>query len=66
MNYWRPDIDRQYGDAQRQLNYTFAEAQPGGGSAPAEGFGRLKEAHDKALPAAGDNATAQSRRLSST
>jgi hypothetical protein len=63
MDYWRPDIDRQYGDAQRSLNYTYADAQPGGGSAPAEGFGRLKEAYQKALLSAGDNSRSQANQL---
>jgi len=54
-DYWRPDIDRQYGDATRQLNYGFANTQPGGGSVSAEGFGRLKEAYDRALLTSQDN-----------
>lgn len=63
MDYWRPDLDRQYKDAGRSLNYTFAESQPGGGSVGAEAAGRLKEAYDKALLSANDNATSQSNQL---
>jgi hypothetical protein len=66
MDYWQPDIDRQYGDAQRSLNYTFAEGQPGGGSAPAEAFGRLKEANDRAVLSAQDNSKAQANQLRGT
>lgn len=63
MGYWQPDIDQQYSDASRQLNYTFADAQPGGGSAPAEAFGRLKQAYDKANLTATDNAQTQANQL---
>jgi hypothetical protein len=66
MDYWQPDMDRQYGDAQRSLNYTFAEGQPGGGSAPAEAFGRLKEAYDRSLLTAQDNSKAQANQLRGT
>ena len=63
MGYWQPDIDQQYSDANRQLNYTFADAQPGGGSAPSEAFGRLKQAYDKANLTATDNAQTQANQL---
>lgn len=63
MAHWRPDIDRQYKDAQDDLNFTFARTQPGGGTASADAFGRLKEGYDKSLLQATDNATSQSDQL---
>lgn len=59
MAHWRPEADRQYSDAQRSLNYTFANQQPGGGSVSNEAFGRLKEAYDKSLLSLSDQATGQ-------
>jgi hypothetical protein len=50
-------------DASRTLSCQFADSQLGGGSAPAEGFGRLKDADNKALLATRDNATGQSNQL---
>jgi hypothetical protein len=66
MSFWQPDLDRQYGDAQRSVNYNFADTQPGGGSAPAEAMGRLKQAYDSAELSAQDNATSQSNQLHSS
>lgn len=63
MDYWQPDIAQQYGDAQKTLNYQFADQQPGGGSAPAYALGRLKQADDTAELTANDNATAQAKQL---
>lgn len=65
MNYWQPDLDQQHTDAQHKLNYTFADAQPGGGSAASDAFGRLQKAYDTAELTANDNATAQSNQLRS-
>src|SRR5689334_11858413 len=62
-NAFTPDIHRQYSDAQRTLNYGFADTQPGGGSVPAEAMGRLSEAYGKALLSAQDNATGQANQL---
>ncbi len=66
MDYWRPDIDRQYSDAQKQLNYGFANTQPGGGSVAADAFGRLKEGYDKALLQASDRSQGQANELRSS
>lgn len=63
MSYWQPDLDQQHTDAQHQLNYTFADSQPGGGSAPAQAFGRLQQAYDTAELQANDNAQAQANQL---
>lgn len=65
MSYWQPDLNQQHTDAQHKLNYTFADAQPGGGSAAADAFGRLQKAYDTAELTANDNATAQSNQLRS-
>lgn len=65
MSYWQPDIDQQNTDAQHQLNYTFADSQPGGGSAPAQAFGRLQQAYDTAELQANDQATSQANQLKS-
>jgi hypothetical protein len=62
-DYWRPDIDQQYGDAQKQINYDFATTQPGGGSAGAYALGRLKQADDNAVLTANDNAQSQAKQL---
>lgn len=63
LDYWNPELARQYSDANRTLNFGFADTQPGGGSAPAEAFGRLAEARDKATLQANDNATGQATQL---
>lgn len=63
MAHWRPEIDQQYRDAQKEATFNFARTQPGGGSASAGAFGRLKEAYDKSLLAAGDNARRQAAEL---
>ncbi|MGZ3305964.1 MAG: hypothetical protein ACXU8U_08900 [Asticcacaulis sp.] len=63
MDYWQPELDQQHSDAQHQLNYTFADSQPGGGSAPAQAFGRLQQAYDTAELQANDNAKSQANQL---
>ena len=65
MSYWQPDLDQQHTDAQHQLNYTFADAQPGGGSAASDAFGRLQKAYDTAELQANDNSQSQANQLRS-
>lgn len=63
MDFWRPDIDRQFADANDKLTFTFANSNPGGSSASSRAFGRLKEERDRKLQEAGDNATAEANKL---
>jgi hypothetical protein len=63
VNYWKPDIGRQFKDANDKLAFTFASSNPGGSSSSARAFARLREDRDRRLLEATDNATTQSNDL---
>jgi len=62
-NYWKPDVNRQFKDANDKLAFTFASSNPGGSSSSARAFGRLREDRDRRLLEATDNATTQANDL---
>lgn len=58
-----PDINQQYKDASDQTAFTFGSSNPGGSSASADAFGRLKQQQGQSLLDLTNNAASQTNAL---
>lgn len=63
VNYWLPDIDRQFDDANNKLAFAFGSTNPGGSSASAKAFADLKVDKDRRIQEAYDNSVGEANKL---